>query len=228
MHIKVIGGNRMTNVEMIGFIVVAFIVARIPVIGKYFKSLNTMFHEDGHIVMSLLTFGKAYKIELFANTEGVATTGSRFWLGKVLTSMAGYPFASFMAFVFYYFFVQAQFDVLFYGLAVVVVINLLLWVRNWYGIIWLISFIGLLGGLYYLGNNTYIQYALFFVGAIMLVESIASAFTILRLSFKTPNDAGDTTNLRKYTWLSARFWGILFFSQSLYFGYLIIDMTLLK
>ena len=202
-------------------------MGRIPVIGNYVKSPNTMFHEDGHAVMSLLTFGRVYKIDLFYNTEGLATTGSRWWVGRTLTTLAGYPFASFMAFVFFYFFTQERYDLLFYGFAGIVVLNLVLWVRNFYGIIWLLSFAGIFGGLYYLGDAVYIEGFLKLMGAILFVESIASSFTIMKLSFIQPNDAGDATSMRKHTMISARVWGLLFFIQSLFFGYLILNLTLL-
>lgn len=218
----------MTTTEFFVFLVIALIVTRVPVVGKYFRSVNTMLHENGHGFMSILTGGTIEKINLFANTEGVATTGSRWWLGRVLTSLAGYPFASFMAYVFYLFFVNEQYSILFYGLAGIVVLNLILWVRNIYGVIWLISFAAILWGLYYLGNPMYIEYSLLFIGAILLVDSIASSLVIFVMSVKTPNDAGDTTNLRKSTMISARVWGLVFLVQSLYFGYLIVEMTLIK
>lgn len=217
----------MTITEFFVYLVIAFIVGRIAVVGKYIKSVNTMFHEDGHAIMSLLTFGSVHKIDLFYSTEGLATTGSRFWIGRTLTTLAGYPFASFMAFVFFYFFTEGHYEYLFYGFAGIVVLNLLLWVRNWYGIIWLLSFIGILGGLYYVSEPLYIDTFLKFVGAVMFVESIASSFTILKLSFTQPNDAGDATGMRKNTLISARIWGIFFFAQSLYFAYLIVDKLIL-
>jgi hypothetical protein len=216
----------METINYLIFFVIALIATRTPVIGKYFRSINTMNHENGHSFSSLLTGGVVHRIDLFANTEGVATTGSRWWLGRVITSLAGYPYASFMAYIFYYFLLSEKYDLLFYGLAVIVILNLILWVRNLYGIIWLISLISLLGGLHYVGNEQYIEYSLLFIGSILLVDSIASALVIFILSLKNPNDAGDTTNLKNSTLISARFWGLLFLSQSLWFGYLIADMII--
>lgn len=211
------------------FLAIGLIVTRVPVIGKYFRSVNTMFHEDGHAIFSLI-FGKGTdRIELFANTEGVAQTytnkGILGWIPRILISIAGYPFASFIAFVFYYFLVKEQYDVLLYGLFVTIVLNLILWVRNSYGIIWLVTFGGILGYLYYLGNGDYIAYFMLFIGSILLVESVYSSLIILILSIKQPDDAGDSTSLRKSTMISSRFWGLLFFVQSLYFGYEIIKLV---
>ena len=73
----------MTVTEFIMFLAVAFLIGRIPVVGKYIKSVNTMFHEDGHALFALIFGHGTNKIELFANTEGVAETlttkGIRGW-----------------------------------------------------------------------------------------------------------------------------------------------------
>ena len=98
----------------------------------------------------------------------------------------------------------------FYGLGSVVVINLLLWVRNGYGIVWLFSIGLILGGIYYLQDPQLMRYSMMFVGALLLVESLFSAFIIFVLSIKYPNDAGDATSLKQLTHLSARFWGFYF------------------
>jgi len=63
-----------------------------------------------------------------------------------------------------------------------------------------------------------------FVGALLLVESLFSAFIIFVLSIKYPNDAGDATSLKQLTHLSARFWGFLFFAQAVYVAYLIFQL----
>lgn len=54
------------------FIIVAILVTKLPIISKYFAIINTLIHETGHQLASILTFGKAHQIQLFANTEGLA------------------------------------------------------------------------------------------------------------------------------------------------------------
>lgn len=197
-------------------------------IGRYFSNLNTMFHEDGHALMGLIVGKGVNRIELYTNNEGVAVTatyaGSRGWLPRVIIALAGYPFSSAMAYLFFYLLVHHHYDWLFYGLGSVVVINLLLWVRNGYGIVWLFSIGLILGGIYYLQDPQLVRYSMMFVGALLLVESLFSAFIIFVLSIKYPNDAGDATSLKQLTHLSARFWGFLFFAQAVYVAYLIFQL----
>ena len=71
------------------FLLLAFILLKVPVLGKYVSVVYTVFHEFGHALVSKLTGGHIEKIELFHNSEGVAWSSNRFWLGRVLTGLAG-------------------------------------------------------------------------------------------------------------------------------------------
>jgi len=239
--------NMTENQLLLMFIVIAFVLTRgLPFVGKYLKGINTilsgigkffgtvntMFHEDGHALMGLIAGKGVQRIKLFANTEGLAETltskGIMGWIPRILISIAGYPFSSGMALLFFYLLSLEKFTILFYGLAAVAIINLVLWVRNLYGVVWLIAFIGILGGVFYLNDPVIMQYTLMFIGSIMLVESVTSAWEILVLSIKTPKDAGDATSLKQSTAISARVWGVFFLAQALYLAYLTIDLVFIK
>lgn len=221
--------------KLIIYGIIAFILLRIPVLGKYIAVVDTLIHEIGHALMSLVTGGKVTKIELFASTEGTAWTNSPTWLGRVLTSIAGYPFASGMSFIFLYFIKQGDYTLMIGFLLAFLVLGFIFWlrnirfliIRNLYGIFWLLTFSGLFGGLLYLDNPVLTQHVLLFLTAILFVQSIISAFVIMKLSFKKPKNAGDATNLAKSVIIiPTQVWGILFFAQSLVFGYYGINLFL--
>ncbi|MEX3623722.1 M50 family metallopeptidase [Viridibacillus arvi] len=233
------------QITLLIFIIVAAIVSRLPIVGKYFSIINTLIHEIGHALMAIITGGKVDKIQLFANTEGTAWTSNRFWLGRVLTSAAGYVFSSFIAFAFLYSISIERFEycipieklgycisieryeLILYTLVVFLVIGLLFWIRNLYGFFWMISFTAGFAYLIWKGNDVVTEYVLLFITATILVQSIYSAWEILYLSFKSPSDAGDATNLAKSTFIiPAQVWGIFFFLQSLYFGWLGLSLFL--
>lgn len=175
--------------------------------------------------MAVLTFGKVEKIELFANTEGTAWSTSRFWIGRVLTSLAGYPAASATAFLFLYLISNQNYFYVFVIIVFVMVFSLIFWIRNFYGAFWVITFTATFVTLIWYGNQTLNENILLFITSIILVESVFSAFDILKLSFMKPTDAGDTTNLWKsIIFIPSPVWGILFFVQSLAFGYLGINL----
>ncbi|WP_244895511.1 M50 family metallopeptidase [Evansella clarkii] len=200
---------------MLIFIGIAVILLRIPVLGKYLAVINTLIHEIGHALMALVTGGRVEKIKLFANTEGVASTRNH-WLGGLFTSAAGYPFASAMAWLFLYLIYIENYTAVLIILAGVLVISFLLWIRNVYGFLWVLTFGALFAWMFWLDNTILTENVLLFITAVVFVKSITSAFTIMTMSFKTPRDAGDATSLARATFIiPAQLWGILFFAQSL-------------
>lgn len=207
------------------FISIAFVLLKIPIIGKYVAVVNTLVHEVGHAIVAILTGGKVDKIELFANTEGTAWSSSRFWIGRVLTSLAGYPAASATAFLFLYLIDNQKYLYILIILLVVLIFSLVFWIRNLYGFFWVVTFSSIFVALILYGNAVLVVNVLLFITAIIFVESISSAFTILKLSFTQPTDAGDATSLWKsIIFIPSPIWGILFFVQSLFFGYLGINL----
>ena len=119
----------------------AILLTKLPIIGKYFAMINTLIHEIGHQLTSMVTFGKAHKIHLFANTEGLAFSSHRFWIGRVLTTLAGYTFSSFMSASFFLIYKGGYFLVI-YILLAMLTISLFFWIRNWYGFFWILTFSG--------------------------------------------------------------------------------------
>lgn len=100
------------------------------------------------------------------------------------------------------------------------VLTLLLWIRNFYGFIWIISFGSLFLLLLVYSTDFYQEQIIYLITCIIFTESIKSACIIMYLSFKYPHDAGDATSLKEIIKvIPASIWGILFFVQSLYFGW---------
>jgi Peptidase M50B-like len=213
------------KISFILFVILSIILTKLPIIGKYFSIVNTLIHETGHALMALLTGGKVQKIQLFSNTEGAAWTSNPHWLGRVLTSLAGYVFSSATACLFLYFISIEKYDYILYILITILGLGLLFWIRNLYGFFWITTFCAGFGYLLWAGNATIIQYVLLFITAVIFVQSIISAFEILYLSFKDSHNAGDATNLARATYIiPAQIWGLFFFLQSLFFGWKGIEL----
>jgi hypothetical protein len=198
---------------------VAFILPKIPVIGKFFNIINTAIHELGHALMALLIDGKVHKIELWGDSSGVTVTQSKSKIGSFLIALAGYPFAAavgglliFMNSVGYEKGVVA-------GLPLLFLIMLIFWIRNIYGIIWTLLFIAINVYLIYYDKTDWIMIAANFYAITIIIESLSSSFTILYLSLFRSDSAGDTSNLQKITHIPTLFWGVLFCSFSCFMGY---------
>ncbi|QED47894.1 M50 family metallopeptidase [Cytobacillus dafuensis] len=201
------------------FIGIAIILTNIPFIGNYVRLINTVIHESGHALMALIG-GKVHKISLFMNTEGVTYTSHNGWFSGFYTGIAGYVFSSMIAFLSFWLISRKKYKPLIVILLIFIGLNLVFWVRNFYGLFWLISFGALFILLLLKGSSTFVQNCLLLIASILLVESITSSFTILLLSFTQPFYAGDATGLAKATaFIPAQVWGIFFFVQAIAFLY---------
>lgn len=208
--------------EFVFYIVVGLILTKVPVVGKYFRLLNTLVHEVGHVLMSLLTSGKVYKVEIFRDTSGVAVTGSRGRFSTILTTLAGYPFSSGVALLFIWLISIERFEIVVYTILVLLVISGMFWVRNLFGFMWIVAFFlitVIIDGYEVTGSGGVLEGYLLLVTAVLLVESVSSALVILRLSFKDSKEAGDATNLARATFIPAVVWGTLFAGQALLIAY---------
>lgn len=190
------------------FIGLAFVLIQIPLIGDYFRIINTVIHESGHAFIALLG-GNVESISLYMNADGVTHGTKSVWIIDLITSAAGYTIASFLAYVSFWLIKKKQ-HILF--------IDLLLWVRNPYGLFWLTSFGLLFLALLIKGSIKVIHNLVLLIASILLVESVSTAYDILIISIIQPHAAGDATNLSQLTvFIPAQGWGIFFFAQALFF-----------
>lgn len=212
------------NQQLIGMFVVAFLICRIPKIGVYLRCLNTLVHEVGHAVFSLLTSGSVERIELFADTSGAAYTKSKNIFGKLLVPLAGYPFASFAGFGAFWLLETDKQDWFIYILGGISIVSLALWIRNGYGIFWVITFSALLFCVWYFNLPAFSFYACYFLASVLAIESLYSSLVILYLSAENPKGSGDAVNLRKLTFVPAVVWGILFAGQAVFWSAMLIEL----
>ena len=217
----------MIKEESILFLTIAaagFILCRIPHVGKVLRVFNTLFHEGGHALAAWFTSGEVLKIELFHDTSGTTITKSNARRSQIIVSLAGYVFASFIPWVFILLLSYGYEIVLHITMFALSITLLLLAVRNTYGIIWILVMLGV----YFLIIFKIPDYSwilTYLYTGIMLFEGLFSAITICNLSFSKPNNAGDATNLQKYTIFPVWFWGVFFVAQA--FIFFILSLYLL-
>lgn len=206
------------------FIIISIIVPRIPVVGKFFNVINTALHEFGHAFVALLLDGDVKKIDLNHDASGTTTTSLKGKFASFLCALAGYPCAISVAWLSVYLIQQGAVQGLIIGLSALFFLMLLLWIRNLYGIIWVILFIGVNVGLIYLGNPLYLRYAAVFYTVMMVTESVYSVLVIFYLSVRTPQAAGDATTLAKLSHIPAFIWSLIFMAYVAFVVYKICLM----
>jgi hypothetical protein len=191
------------------FWTVLFLVLRYKYSGFIFRPLNTLFHETGHALITLLFSGKVVRINLF-HDSGVAYTMVPSWFGKFLVSLAGYPFASIAAWLQFYFYSKGMHYTCLYIYLAVAIINVLVWVRNSYGIIWLLLFIAVNSSAIYFKNEEFICMSLFIFNSILLLQSVWTALYLFYVCIDNPKQAGDAANLKNMTFIPAIIWCVFF------------------
>jgi hypothetical protein len=199
-----------------GILFLGAVLTRVPVVGKFVRIANTLMHEGGHALVALLTGGGVVKMDLFSDTSGQAVTQSRFWIGKFLIALAGYTFASFFAFCSLFFIRYGNYYLVVYCLLFFAIVSLILWVRNKYGVFWILLFGALCLTVFYFGNYEVKYYFSVLLSGVLLSESLVSSIVILRVSFSEPDHSGDAANLSNFAFLPAFVWGLLFFAQALF------------
>ena len=200
----------------------ALVLPRIPVIGKWFNIINTAIHELGHALMALILEGSVKKIELFNDASGTTTTATKTKFGSFLVAFIGYPFSSFVSYFIFYLLTVGYEKGFLIGISILFLFMLLLWVRNIYGVLWILIFCAVNGYLIYLNNAHYIHIATLLYAVFIAVDAVFSALTVLFLSIKQKDKAGDATLLKKITGVPAVIWGIVFAGVAGWVFYLII------
>ncbi|MBU9712138.1 M50 family metallopeptidase [Evansella tamaricis] len=208
---------------MLIYLMLAVVVTFTPLLRTVFGTFNTLVHETGHAIVTLLTSGKVYSVSLFSNLEGVAITGYRSWFSGLIIFYSGYTFSTLMAIASFHFIYLENSMMLFYLLVSFALVNLLLWVRNPYGIFWLLLFLLFAFVLELQGLNQIREMFIMLIASILLIQSITTAFTVFILSVMKSKQAGDATELAKLTSIPAFIWGMVFFGQSVLGAYYVFD-----
>lgn len=206
-------------------IIVSLILTRIPYIGKFFRVVNTMIHECGHAFMALFLSGEVVKINLFSDTSGVTVTKVRGKIPRLLVSFAGYPFSALVAFIIFYLIKDEYYTVALVVLMLFAVISLLFFVRNFYGIFWLIMFLIAGGFIIEFDSLSILNAWMVFLASLLLTDAFVSGFILLKISIENPTGAGDAANLKKETHIPAWIWSLLFCIINGYFAYLTVSLT---
>jgi len=198
----------------------ALLLTRVPYIGKFFRLIDTLIHESAHALMALVFSGSVDRIDLFANTEGQAVTRSKGKFAWIMILLAGYIGSSLVAFLLFLLLSRGHFDFTLYFFIAVCVINLVLWVRNGYGIFFLLIFGSLCGATAYAAIPLLTKCVTILFCSLLWMDALVSSAIVLYLSIAQTKNSGDAWGLKQSTKIPALFWGLLFFVQASAFSYL--------
>jgi hypothetical protein len=194
---------------IIVLVIVSVLLAYVPLVSKYTSTINTFIHEIGHALMAIATFGQVYRIKLNYDTSGHAITGSRWWVGRILTTFAGYPFSVLFPSVMLYLIYHHESNAVLLILIILLSMAILLWIRDILSLLWCASILAIF--IMLLKYNVNIESAMIVVMTISFSAAVRSAHTIIMLSFNQSENSGDAYSLSQSTLIPPQIWGLLFF-----------------
>ncbi|MFC0211844.1 M50 family metallopeptidase [Paenibacillus chartarius] len=197
-------------VKTIVLLLVCAVLTRFIPFSEFFRSVDTLVHEFGHAVMTLLLSGKVMYIELYLDHSGVTYSSVTKAWSLIPISLAGYMTASLFAWLLFRLYALGRQRTGLQLIALISAVSLILFVRNSYGIMWLAGFLLLTVVVLafaprWLRNGYYL-----FVAFLCLEESVMGPISLAIMGATTPRSAGDASNLAQLTLLPAVLWGVLF------------------
>jgi hypothetical protein len=190
-----INGHQVHVFYMI--LVATFIINRLPIIGVFFRTVNTLLHESGHALGAILTSGEVLRINILKNTAGMTETKSKGKFSAFIVSFAGYPFAALASSIMLVMSINGNHHLVMYVLFTMVVINLLFFVRY------------LLTISVWLDNDLLSKLFLMFISLIAFTETFTSTLVISYLGLTKPRRSGDLFNMQRMSGVPTGFWALI-------------------
>jgi len=180
---------------------------------SFFRNLDTMVHEFGHAVVTLILSGKVMSIELYADHSGVThSLIANAWWARIPVSLAGYITASLFAWLLFSLYAKGKQKLGLQVITALALLSLVLFVRNGFGVMWLLGFIAITVAMLllaskwkWLGDFYYLLLAF-----LCLEESVFGAGSLVLYAVQDSRQAGDASNLAQATGIPAIVWALVF------------------
>lgn len=177
---------------------------------SFFRNLDTMVHEFGHAVVTLALSGKVMYIELYQDHSGVTYSSITKQWAIIPVALAGYITASLFAWFLFSAYSRGKQRL---GLQVMILLSglsLILFVRNSFGITFLVGFIALTIIILALTPKWLSDFYYLLLAFLCLEESVFGPFSLIIYAWGNARQAGDATNLALHTGIPAIIWAIGF------------------
>ncbi len=184
-------------------LLLAFVLLRIPRLNSYLRTVNTLLHESGHALVAVLLSGEAMEIKLNSDTSGSALTRTKSKAKAFWVSFAGYPIAALGSMLLMALAYHKDYRIGFLILLSISIINLVVFVRNSYGIFWLTTFSLVLFSINAFLDPSIALVLFRFIALIAFIETLTSTFGIIILGLTKRKKAGDITSMEKLSGIPA-------------------------
>ena len=201
-------------------IVLSFIFLKIKKINIAFRSINTLFHELSHALIAVVLRCEVKQIRLNNNASGTCATESRSRFANFFILLAGYSSCAVIPYILFCAIVKGF---SFFALCVIILLSLIalfFWIKNKFGRIWTSLFILINFAFILVPHlNDWRPYLIVLYAVLIGLDNFFSCLTLVKLTFKNPKLAGDSTLLKKTTKIPAIVWSIAFLTLSAWLLY---------
>ncbi|WP_270167380.1 M50 family metallopeptidase [Paenibacillus sp. SYP-B4298] len=212
--------------RIILFLIGSAVLTRFIPFSSFFRNLNTLIHEFGHALVTLLLSGRVLRIDLNPDHSGVTYSmlpSSSYW-GIMSVSLAGYILAALMSVLLFYLYYKKLAKAGLWLLTVIAVINVVFFVHEGFGFQWLLGLIVLNAAVLFIGSRRgrgsfgelMLRGYYLLIAFLILEESALSPLVLVFYSLTEPSAAGDAANLAELTSIPALVWSLLFTLVSVY------------
>jgi len=195
-------------------VIIALVFCFTPKVKYAAQTLGTITHELGHAVVVMPFGGKLRGIKLRLNTEGEAVVSLPrypfpfYHLLRIVNLFAGYSAPLYMGILLYVLLKNEWYTALaiLFGFMSIVI---LLFIRNWFGIIIALAFAAV-NALFIFGIPDYIDEYALTVAVILLVRGLTDIYDAARWTFKNQLSSSDFVIASEELHGSPQFWFVTF------------------
>jgi hypothetical protein len=201
------------------YLVAGLAASRIPLIKVYLAHCHNLVC----LVISVcLEGGRNNKILL--HRDGTAQTTGRLTssIKKAVISYVGYTGASVTAIGLFYLVSRGHYHLVMYLFLGLIVLSLVLWIRNMFGVTWGISLAFLLAIPVFFRYDMVIVHISIFLASVLFTQSIISAIQVCKQVFMSRSNPGRKAALVQTKFIPAAILGLALVGQTAYAGYFFI------
>lgn len=196
--------------KMVLFLVASAFLTRWIPFSAFFRNVDTMIHEFGHALVTLIVSGHVMYIELYVDHSGITQSAVTSMWEMIPIALAGYMAASLFAWFLFAMYAQGKQRRGLMLLNLIAIVSLVLFVRNGFGMIWLVGFVAINAVVLIWPGKTLSKYYYLLIAFLSLEESVFGPITLLLTAFTHPNEAGDAAVLSGATFIPAVVWTVWF------------------
>ncbi|AGK53200.1 M50 family metallopeptidase [Bacillus sp. 1NLA3E] len=210
------------NIKMLILIyfVISLVGSRLPFVRVYLSHCHTLLNK---MIRVCLEGHRTNKIKLYKDGTGVTTSPPHSFFKDTLLSYLGNTGALLASIGLYYLVAKGNYRLVVYLFIGTLLLSLLLWIRNIFGVIWAVSFVSLLIIPIFFSYEIAFVHISIFLTSVVFSHSILNAIQVFTRSVLNDDTLAKKSLFSKGKKLSLLVLGFILLGQSLYGGFYIFN-----